>query len=513
VRVMSNLDQMEKLLKDLAGNRVTQFSPSVYETGQYLRVSGRREIAERQTAYLLALQRRDGLWGAAGYELIPTLSAIAGLSSTAEISSQPSVADSLARASRRLWELALSGPGLPALPDTVASELIAPSLVEATRGVLDQYRPGGPTDNGRGPAFPYPPRARPEFWRQLSDQICGGGAIPKKICHSLEVFHPLPADFARMVSAAEDGAVACSPAATAAWFSAADPGVGHRSLAYLREVESRHGGAIPMGTSMPYFELLWVLNLTLKYFPKAHVPEGLSREIAGAFGESGIGGGPGIPPDGDDTAYAMLAFEKMGTPTDPRVLLQFWEDDRFISYRSEQTPSETTNAHALEYLSHLRIHRGHDQFGHIEDACIEWLLAYQSTDGCWHDKWHVSPYYATAACVEALLVTQKTGRPLIDAVRRAREWLLETQTPEGGWGMGEASREETAYGVMALNCLASADGFGADADAARAIVRAKARLAESSEEKPALWMGKDLYTPYRIVDSVELCGREIANRY
>ncbi|GAA0506830.1 hypothetical protein GCM10011581_41650 [Saccharopolyspora subtropica] len=499
---------MQALLNDLAANRSAPFSPSVYETAQYLRVSGRRAVARSQIGYLLAQQRRDGLWGADGFELIPTLSAIAGLASVPD--SGPEVADALARASRQLWELALGEGGLPPLPDTVASELIAPSLVEAAGDVLRRHCPV--ESDGDGPVFPQPPRARPEFWASLRGLVDRGAKIPQKIWHSLEVFHPLPAEFARSVSPAPDGAVCCSPAATAAWASAVGPAAARGSLPYLDEVETRHSGAIPMGTSMPYFELLWIVNLALKYFPQNPVPQALWDELTNAFGQSGIGGGPGLPPDGDDTAYALLAFEKSGRRTDPQVLLQFWEEDHFVSYGAEQTPSETTNAHAIEYLNHVAAHRGDDAFAPVVASCAEWLVAQQKADGCWYDKWHISPYYATAACVEALVGVRQPSGPVRDAIRLARDWLLGSQSLDGGWGVGEVSSEETAYGVLALDCLVANAPDGDDEAAKKAITLAKGFLA-GAEPAPALWMGKDLYKPYRLVTAVELCGRAVASRY
>ena len=509
---MREVDEMRALLNDLAANRSAPFSPSVYETAQYLRVSGRGDIAGNQIGYLLAEQRSDGLWGANGFELIPTLGAIAALDSVPGEHARSEVTRSLTRASARLWEIVLDEGGLPPLPDTVASELIAPSLVDLVGSARRRHCPVECAGDAFAAAFPQPPRSKPEFWRKLRDQVERGAEIPKKIWHSLEVFHPLPAAFTAQIVPAADGAVCCSPAATAAWISAADPAASGDSIAYLEEVEARHSGAIPMGTSMPYFELLWILNLALKHFPGVPVPEELTNELTGAFGPSGIGGGPGLPPDGDDTAYAMLAFEKMGMRTDQRILLQYWEDDHFVSYGAEQTPSETTNAHAIEYLNHVRASRGDDEFARVAETCAEWLVAQQSSDGCWYDKWHVSPYYATAACVEALVGVRSPSPSVRDAIRLARKWLLETQSPEGGWGIGELTREETGYGVLALDCLIASTAGDGDETAQKGVTSASGFLA-GTVARPALWMGKDLYEPYRLVGAVELCGRAVAARY
>ncbi|WET80800.1 prenyltransferase/squalene oxidase repeat-containing protein [Amycolatopsis sp. QT-25] len=504
---MSDRHQMETLLKEMAANRVTQFSPSPYETGQYLRVSGRAGTTDSQVAYLLKTQRSDGLWGADGFELVPTLGAIAGLASLSDAAVRPGVADALSRACRRLWDLASSEEGLAALPDTVASELITPALIDGNREVLRRYSPAGPERD-----FPQPPRARPEFWRKLAGLIAAGQPIPKKLWHSLEVFHPLPSAFAGTVAAAEDGAVTCSPAATAAWVAAVGPEVGRGSLAYLDEVEGRYDGAIPMGSSMTFFELLWVLVPVLKYFPEIRVPNELITELTDAFGETGIGGGPGLPPDGDDTSYLMLAMEMRGSVTDPAVLMKFWEDDHFISYKAEQTASETVNAHAIEYLSRVRLRRGVQEYARTEDVCVDWLIAQQTTEGCWYDKWHISPYYATHACVEALLFSGKKTKTVVDSVERARTWLLRSQQEDGGWGIRKTTQEETAYAVLALDCFVSNDPGRAD-EAAKAITLANGVLSGQDEETPPLWMGKDLYTPYRIVDTVESCGRVVAARY
>ncbi|MFF2505893.1 prenyltransferase/squalene oxidase repeat-containing protein [Streptomyces sp. NPDC058067] len=512
VPAMSDADRIAALLKDRAADQVTKFSPSPYETGQYLRISERADVGAPQIDYLLATQRPDGLWGSVGFELVPTLGAVAGLSSRPEYADRAGVADAVARACGKLWELALGAGGLPKLPDTVASEIIVPSLIDVLGEVLHRHCPAACGKAGHDREFPNPPGAKPELWRRLNDLIAQGQAIPKTAWHTLEAFHPLPQQFAATVKPAADGAVTCSPSSTVAWVSAVGTDAGESTRAYLEEAQSRYRGAIPMGSSMPYFEALWVLNLVLKYFPDVPIPKEVVEELAAGFGDSGIGGGPGLPPDGDDTAYANLAGDKLGAPTHPEILMKFWDEDHFVSYPTEQTPSETVNAHALEYLNHLRMHRDITEYGAVEDACAEWVIAQQTEDGCWYDKWNVSPYYSTTACVEALLDARKQDEPQLDSLRRAREWLLRNQTDSGGWGMAEPSSEETAYAVMALDLFAGRGGKGSE-ECAAAISRAKDFLKDESRENPPLWMGKDLYTPFRIVDVTVLCGRAVVSRY
>src|SRR5690606_41793282 len=82
------------------------------------------------------------------------------------------------------------------------------------------------------------------------------------------------------------------------------------------------------------------------------------------------------------------------------------------------------------------------------EKVTRWLLGQQGGDGFWTDRWHASPYYATASC--ALALERYGGSGSADAVARARAWVLRTQRPDGSWGRWEGTAEETAYAGQTL---------------------------------------------------------------
>lgn len=508
--VTSAAAEITRVLDELVVDPITRFTPSPYETAQYARVGNRSEVRGRQLDYLLTVQRADGAWGEQGFEVIPTLAAIACLDAVGVEAGRPAseVEAAIGRGARYLWTFVADGCGLPDLPDTVAAEIIAPSLVELTRPVLRRHRPGALAAD-----LPDIGGSNEELYRRFRTVAEDGERLPRKIWHSLEIFAPLGPGIARSVTT-DDGGVACSPAATVAWLAAPD-GVdpGPETEAYLEEIESRHGGAIPMGSAMTFFEYLWVCNFALKCPSPPRIPQPLLDLFACNLTSAGIGGGPGLPPDGDDTAYALTLLEKACGRSDPELLEQFWEGDRFRTYLAEQTPSETTNAHALEYLGLIDRKRGGDRFAATRERCADWLCSVQDDAGFWVDKWHISPYYSTGECLSALLGSG-VRTPAVDrAVSRAITWLLDSRSRDGGWGIRSSStREETAYAVLALHRV-DRSGVRPDLDVPPLIDGAADRIRASGDETPPMWMGKDLYRPERVVRTVEAAGLGVVTAY
>ncbi|MDR4215733.1 prenyltransferase, partial [Bacillus paralicheniformis] len=72
------------------------------------------------------------------------------------------------------------------------------------------------------------------------------------------------------------------------------------------------------------------------------------------------------------------------------------------------------------------------------------LLDRQTADGGWTDKWHASPYYATAHCVAALVAHGEDVR----ALDRAAAWVTASRRSDGGWGVWQTTAEETAYALQ-----------------------------------------------------------------
>jgi hypothetical protein len=240
------------------------------------------------------------------------------------------------------------------------------------------------------------------------------------------------------------------------------------SLDYLEAVQERHGGPVPAGVPVPLFERSWIV-VALRS-AGLDVPDSVAGQINAAFEQRGAAAGPGLPADADDTATALHALALCGVPGPVSILDRYREARHFACFPGERTPSTSTNAHALQAIGHDRV---------LE----EWLRDVQEPAGNWLDKWHASPYYATACVTNALRGNEK-----------AADWVLATQHDDGSWGRWEGTYEETAYAIRVLS--------HSKRDVTTAISRGAKFLQEWGDRAhPPLWHDKDLYTPTRIVQA------------
>jgi hypothetical protein len=136
----------------------------------------------------------------------------------------------------------------------------------------------------------------------------------------------------------------------------------------------------------------------------------------------------------------------------------------------------------------------------------------QAPDGRWErDKWHTSWLYATTHIAIALAHSGET-----EALRRARDCLLRTQHPEGGWGTrGQATATETGYAIPALLALQDLDGNKGEVVAAirRATRWLLGNYRPFNPGTDVLWIGKEPYRPYRVDKAFELTAMLAGLRY
>jgi squalene-hopene/tetraprenyl-beta-curcumene cyclase len=99
-------------------------------------------------------------------------------------------------------------------------------------------------------------------------------------------------------------------------------------------------------------------------------------------------------------------------------------------------PTADVTAHALEALGR------EDGYDDARSTGLSWLLAEQEHDGSWFGRWGVNHVYGTGAALPAL---EACGVPPDDpAIRRALRWLDSVQQANGGFGEDIASYRDAA---------------------------------------------------------------------
>ncbi|MFD6568799.1 prenyltransferase [Micromonospora profundi] len=489
-------DAARELIAGLSLRPWGRVAPSVYESARLVVDAPWLPGHDERLGFLLRAQRPDGAWGPPeGYALVPTLSATdALLAALADGVPRPHL---LGPAARGL--AALTGGLLAAdartLPDTPALDLIVPALVESINDRLGRAT----IDLPPSPPLTLPPGLGPDRLRAVRAAAAAGAALPTKLAHFYEVLGAMPADAGPTLTA-----VGASPAATAAWLSAAGPDAGPSAHEFLRQLIRDGGGPVPCPTPITVFERAWVLSGLRRAGVAVNPPAALVDTLTGATGATGVATGEGLPTDADTTSVALDALARLGRPADPAALWAYETADGFCTWPgSEDGFSVTTNAHVLDaFGQHLVARPDADARYHRTVERLSAVLpTHQLADGRWQDRWHASPYYATACCVLALAEFGRGG-VAAEAVDRAARWVLDSQRADGSWGRWAGTVEETAYALQVL--LAAPTGAPRVADA---VARGHAYLHEPSgpEHRP-LWYGKELYCPTAIVRSAVLAA-------
>jgi halimadienyl-diphosphate synthase len=305
------------------------------------------------------------------------------------------------------------------------------------------------------------------------------------------------------------GGIGHSPAATAAWLRQAEK---QADLAepctvarrYLAKAAAATGvgipGVVPNVWPITGFELSYAAYALL-ITDLLHQPA-LQDVIRPVLDElwiimqrgHGVSFGEYFTPDVDETGVAMAALQAASYPVEPTVLMQFKHENHFCTFHHELNPSVFSNAHALYALAATG-----QRFPESEN----FLLERQTADGRWlADKWHSSWIYTT---FEVSLTLGKLG--YTKPIWKAATALADAQNADGGWGSGPcSSRLETCYAVIALSTL-QCQGLLRE-EAKHSVQRGYQWLQDSHRRKPVahepLWLGKELYAPYRVDRVYEL---------
>jgi halimadienyl-diphosphate synthase len=299
-----------------------------------------------------------------------------------------------------------------------------------------------------------------------------------------------------------NGSVGNSPAATAFYLARSADG---RALAYLEQCLARSGGAMaPVLHPCETFELLWsAYHLFLAGAPAARLLTGAERAaLAEALRRGGVSLSPTFPiADADDTAVALRLLHDAGEAVQPRVLEAFATPGGFFaSFPHERHPSVGVNLHVLDAIAGVP---GYPDAARTIERLVDYIAGQQVRDLYWIDKWHISPYYATAHAVCILGALPPAWRRRVGpALERARDWLRQTQNGDGSWGFyGQPTAEETAYGVLALAGASGVEAMPA-ADRRRCAAAARFLRRSAGEPFPPMWVDKCLYTPTLVVQAI-----------
>ncbi|MGA5131104.1 hypothetical protein ACPCTO_14960 [Streptomyces olivoreticuli] len=316
------------------------------------------------------------------------------------------------------------------------------------------------------------------------------------LLHALETLTDVIPVQAVAALASPDGSIANSTASTGVyWQATGDPA----ALDYLRKAADSAGdGGMPEWYLIDVMEPAW----SLYSLGRAGLDSATMRKQVDRLAALAAQAPHGLPTmtdndffDADDTAMVVNVLRMFGSPYEPlrQTLLAFEDEHYFRAFAFERHPAISANGHVLEALA-----PDHEHFTPQVNKCKDFLLSVRREKAWWIDKWHLSPYYATAHVVPGL------SHVAPQTLNGTWHWLLDTQHPDGSWGTGPGRPEETAWAVLALDSLAP--HFGPVPDSTRH--RAHQFLAASLDRKDhaQLWVGKALFLPPALVKSTILSG-------
>ncbi|TDP98039.1 halimadienyl-diphosphate synthase [Labedaea rhizosphaerae] len=464
-------ERVSRLLADLTRSTVAS---TAYATAWAARLTGDdgKPVFPQARPWLADHQHADGSWGGSvpnPYDrLVCTLAAVLALREIDE----PWASSAVRSGVDYLHKHATDWRGAPG--EVVGFELAAPYLAEQASKAgllsLDGFA---------------------DLVALRADKLARvpAGALtrePTTLLYSLEVLGDLVQPRDVVGFAGPNGSMSNNPPATAAlWAATGAP----TALEYLRSAAQSTGdGGMPEIFPISVTEPAWAIYLLHRAGlttdeAKPHV----DRLLALADGaEFGLGTSAEFPvPDSDDTAMVANVVHAFGHDDTALLesLLHYEKDDHFIGFPYERGTPVTANARIAEALS-----RRPDRFASQIKKAITFLMDSRHDGAWWDDKWHLSPYYATAQVVFGL-----AGSTPPDTLSATRKWLLDGQHPDGSWGMAGGQPEETAYAVLSLDAMGDQHG-PVPADTMR---RAADYLGEHLDDPSyaELWMSKGLYIP------------------
>ncbi len=476
--------EIKKLLQEIGPGRMMN---TVYDTAWVARLTELDEpLGEQALEWLREQQLPDGSWGAEApcYYHDRVICTLAAMNALARYGN-----------ARDVTRIRRAEAVLPALTKrlnadsagaTVGFEMIVPTLVKEAKEIKNAG-----VENGNVLLEQLGP------YRSAKLAALPGKMINRNVtvAHSLEMAGPDGMhliDFENLQEA--NGSIGHSPSATAyfaLWVNKGDEG----ALKYLRHIAP--DGYAPNVAPFDIFEPAWVLwNLTLQNLLDdemvSFVEPHLSFLKAAWMPGRGVGHAADFTPkDSDDTSLVYELLTRCGKSVDLGAVLHYEGERYFRCFAYESNPSISANIHVLGALRHAGLKATHPSV----EKVLRFLKQARTGATFWHDKWHVSPYYATSHAIIALLgYVDSLAEPAI-------RWLCETQNPDGSWGYYLPTAEETAY---ALQALAIGAGWGQSVPKS-VLEKGRIWLADHATlPYVPLWIGKCLYCPELVVQSTIL---------
>jgi halimadienyl-diphosphate synthase len=478
----------------LASLQQGAISAAAYDTAFVARlrdVNDPNAIAYPQTlGWLLRSQNPDGSFGTTlpipKDKLVSTLSALVALADL-----PPNLQDGAAHRARvKALRFVHEDTGnWQTGPDLAGFELVLPAMLDAAKL--------------RELPLPYE-----RFMGISAQRDAKIGHIPPRLVynvatpllHSIEYLgNRLDIEAARK-QLSPNGSFANSPSATAYFLLKTRDEQANEYIAML--LRNRGDGSLPTVAPFEVFEIAWVLYNLARADLRPAEAQPLVRYLAQALTDDGVGVSmEGLRPDSDDTALTLSVLHRYGFPISAGPLRPFEGVNFFFTFPLERDASVTANAHVLEVLQAAPpFPRQHV----IQQKVLKYLRDARVDGDHWVDKWHGSPFYATAHAVFALTASAP------DLCMPAFKWFSKSQREDGSWGwFNQGTAEETAYAVQAL-MLAPAE-FRAEIK--EQLRRAAAYLNETEGEPVIpMWVGKTLYGPIQVVRSAVLSAQILLAR-
>ncbi len=486
-----------QLLKEIGPGRM---SNTAYDTAWVARLGEiDKTMSDAALDWICENQLPDGSWGAAmpvyyHDRLTCTLAAMIALGSRGRRLHDRRQVERGLEALERMTSGATKG--LMANPSgaTVGFEMIVPTLLAEAEAM-------GIVKNQSERILGRISRQRASKLAYIKDQMISRHVT---MAHSAEMAGP---DATRLLYTNDlqevNGSVANSPSATAYFAKQVSPG-NEAALKYLKSVAI--DGGVPNVAPFEVFERVWVIwNFSLAQQMDEEVSELCQPHIEYLSKTWRAGRGVGFaadytPTDGDDTAVTYELLARFGRAPDTDAIFTFENSDHFRCFQFESDPSVSANIHVLAALRYAGLSLDHPAVQKV----IGFLKRVRIGETYWADKWHISPYYATAHAVIAC-----TGY-LDDLAKPAAEWLVNSQNLDGSWGFYMPTAEETAYCLQAL-AIWNRTGHVVPTNTMR---NGQIWLSDHwNSDYPALWIGKCLYTPDRVVRSTVLSALDLAAAY